>query len=104
MTVRRENIVKNIQYWQDQLKMWDYVWAHLEFEEGDDPTTIAFKIYLADQSSKELRKKLGALGHKFPYDMRITDLITKGEIPDKILERAGKELFRANTSRNIYLR
>ena len=104
MTVKREAIVKNIEYWQDQLEMWDYVWEHLEIEDGDDPTTIAFKIYLTDQSSKDLRKKLGALGHKFPYDMRITDLITQGEIPDKILERAGKELFIMNTSRNIYLR
>ena len=50
-----------------------------------------------------MRKKLGALGYKYPYDMRITDLITKGEIADKTLERAGKQLFKANTSRNPYL-
>ena len=103
MYVTREKIVDNIEYWQDQLAMWDYVWAHLEIEDGDDATTIAFKIYLTDQSSRDLRKKLGALGYKYPYDMHITDLITKGEIADKTLERAGKQLFKANTSRNPYL-
>ena len=103
MFVERERIVKNIEYWQDQLEMWDYVWSHLDIHDGDDAATIAFKIYLRDQSSRELRQKLGALGHKYPYDMRITDLITKGEIEDKILERAGKELFKVNKARNRYL-
>lgn len=103
MLVVRERIIENIEYWQEQLETWDYVWEHLEIEEGDDATTAAFKIYLADQSSRELRKKLAKLGHRFPYDMRITDLITKGEIEDKILERAGKELFKANRARNKYL-
>lgn len=103
MLVERERIVKNIEYWQDQLEMWDYVWSHLDIQEGDDEVTIAFKIYLRDQSSRELRQKLGAMGYKYPYDMRITDLITKGEIGDKTLERAGKELFRANKARNRFL-
>lgn len=104
MKVRREEIVANIEYWQDQLKMWDYVWDHLDIEDGDDATTIAFKIYLRDQSSKDLRRKLGELGYKYPYDMRITDLITRGEIEDKTLQRAGRELFARNTAGNIYLR
>ena len=103
MIIRREDIVKSIEYWQGQLEMWDYVWEHLDIREGDDATTAAFKIYLADQSSRELRQKLKELGHKFPYDMRITDLITKGEIEDKILEKAGKELFALNRGRNQYL-
>ena len=103
MIVERERIVNEIEYWQDQLAMWDYVWAHLEITPEDDANTAAFKIYLADQSSRDLRRKLGELGHKFPYDMRITDLISKGEIEDKTLERAGKELFKANRARNKYL-
>ena len=103
MVITRADIVEHIEYWQEQLEMWDYVWGHLDITEGDDATTAAFKIYLADQSSRELRQKLKALGYKFPYDMRITDLITKGEIEDKTLEKAGKELFAINRGRNPYL-
>ena len=103
MMVKREDILSEIAYWQGELELWDYVWAHLDIEEGDDVNTVAFKIYLKDQSSRELRRKLAALGYKFPYDMRITDLITKGEIEDKRLEKAGKGLFLMNTRRNPYL-
>lgn len=96
MTITREDIMKHLEYWRDQLEMWDYVWAHLDITDEDDEGTIAFKIYLQDQSSRELRRKMREYGFKYPYDMRITDLISKGEIADKILERAGKELFDYN--------
>ncbi|MBR4577315.1 MAG: hypothetical protein IKO25_08930 [Clostridia bacterium] len=103
MIVTRERLEKELAYWQEQLEMWDYVWSHLQIGEEDDEGTIAFKIYLRDQSSRNLRAEMKEHGFKYSYDMRITDLITKGEIEDKILEKAGKELFRMNTSRNPYL-
>ena len=92
MGLKREDIVAEIERWKTMLAVWD----RCEISKGDDVNTAAVKLFIRQQSTQRLRHDLAQAGYKIPYDVRISDYITKADIADKELEEAGKRLFRRN--------
>lgn len=92
MKLSREFIENKIRWWEMVRDVWD----RCEVRKGDSATMAAYKLFIRTQNTKTLRTDLRRLGYKLPYDLKISDLITKGKIDDAEMMRVGRELFRAN--------
>lgn len=92
MRLSREYIETKIKWWEMVRDVWD----RCEVQPEDSATMAAMKLYIRAQNTKGLRNELVRRGYRLPYNLKISDLITKNDVDDQEMMRVARELFKAN--------